>query len=249
MSTTIKLTSQDNHTFQTYFCEAHEKTAKASLIILHEIFGLTPFIRSLCEYWAAQGYHTLAPSLYDRLGENIVFSYSDKDYGKALATKEKLLEKTNGDSELYLPLLDIDATKNYLQNRYHFPVMILGLSFGGTLGWLAAARLNGIAAISAYYGTHIHLLSEEQPRCPIILHCAEKDDLLPLDAIQSIAARNPFVEIHTYPATHGFRCSTMEKLADQQFCKEASLEADKKTDAFFNQVITHFEDLSTQSKR
>src|SRR5690349_9201304 len=105
MSKFITLETNDHHQLDAYLCESN--SPKGCVIVLHEIFGITDFIKKTCHYWSARGYHTLAPSLYDRLAKNIVVSY--EDYQIALDYREKLsLVKNNtGKFDWDLQLLDI----------------------------------------------------------------------------------------------------------------------------------------------
>jgi carboxymethylenebutenolidase len=235
MTELLKITSKDHHKFNAYFCEAQGK-AKGNLLVLHEIFGLTSFIKDICYYWAAHGYHVLAPSLYDRLEENIAIPYNAEGYEKALRTKQELSAKISleGKTGFDLQLIDIEAAKKNLITRHKLPIAILGLSFGGTLGWLSACRLENIAGVIAYYGTHIYQFVNEKPKCPVILHCAEYDELLTLQQAQEIAVKHPNIKVCMYPATHGFRCSAMENFAGQKFDKVASATADLRTKNFID---------------
>ncbi len=50
------------------------------------------------------------------------------------------------------------------------PVFITGYCYGGTMSWMAAARLDGIAAASCYYGGNIPQMAAMEPKCPMICH-------------------------------------------------------------------------------
>lgn len=86
MSKFVTLKTIDDHELEAYICESI--SPKGCIIVLHEIFGITDFIKKTCHYWSMRGYHALAPSLYGRLAKNIVISY--EDYQKALNYRKKL---------------------------------------------------------------------------------------------------------------------------------------------------------------
>lgn len=237
MSEFIQLNAKDGHVFDAYFCE--EKNPKASIIILHEIFGLNDFIKSICREWSQKGYLVLAPALYDRLEKNIAIPYNAQGYNKALEAKQKVLMKTNkqGISGWDLQLYDIEATIKYLKNKFSLPLGMMGFSWGGTLSWLSACRLTGMDAVVAYYGTHIYQFIDEKPLYPMMLHCGEHDDLLTVHQVKEISEKHPKLNIYIYQdATHGFRCNAWQNCGEhvsQQFNGSASLLADNRTAEFF----------------
>lgn len=232
MSKIIRLKTTDGHQLDGYLCEA--KSPKGCLIILHEIFGITDFIKKTCHYWAARGYHTLAPSLYDRLAKNIVISY--EHYQQALDYRQQLstVKNKSGQSDWDLQLLDIASAIDYLSKTYQLPVGLLGFCWGGTLCWLSGARLQGITAIAAYYGTHIYKFKNEKPQYPIIMHCGEKDDFLTPQHVNEIEKMYPEISIFNYPAGHAFCC-------EQWINYDASCAklAHERTEAFLNEFLSN----------
>ncbi len=89
-------------------------------------------------------------------------------------------------------------------------VGIVGYCFGGTIVWRAAARLPGLSAAVGYYGGGIVGLKDLKPRLPTMLHFGEKDQHIPVAGVKEVAAAHPEVEVHIYPADHGFNCDHRE---------------------------------------
>jgi carboxymethylenebutenolidase len=84
-------------------------------------------------------------------------------------------------------------------------VCITGYCYGGTMSWLAAARLDGLAAASCYYGGNIVQMVGLWPQCPTICHFGAKDAHIPLvGAVDKIEAAHPDVPVYVYDAGHGF---------------------------------------------
>ena len=83
-------------------------------------------------------------------------------------------------------------------------MFVVGYCYGGSLAYLAACRLRDMAAASAYYGSMIPNHAGEAPRCPTICHFGEQDQHIPLEGVRAFAAHRPDVEVHLYPAGHGF---------------------------------------------
>ena len=59
----------------------------------------------------------------------------------------------------------------------------LGFCLGGKLAYLAAAR-SGVDVAVGYYGVGIEGNLNEPPKCPTVLHFAEKDKFVPPEAVR-----------------------------------------------------------------
>ena len=88
------------------------------------------------------------------------------------------------------------------------PAAIIGFCMGGTIAFLAAAKLNGLSAAIGYYGGQIAKNADEKPKVPVQLHFGEKDASIPMSDVEIIKAkRGGDCEIYVYPdAQHGFHC-------------------------------------------
>jgi carboxymethylenebutenolidase len=195
MGNMIDLTAADGHTFAAY-STPHEEAFKGGLVLIQEIFGVTPHIKELCNEFAALGYDVIAPAIFDRIERNAAFSYDEEQVQQSVAYA--------GQAGLEAPLLDIQACVNTLKARG--PVAITGFCYGGSLVWMAASRVQGLACAAGYYGRLIpeHLM--EQPMCPTILHFGEHDASIPLEGVEQIRAAHPEIGINIFDADHGF-CS------------------------------------------
>jgi carboxymethylenebutenolidase len=165
---------------------------RGGLILIQEIFGVTEHIRSLAEAFATEGYETLAPSFFDREQPRFAVGYDPE----GIARGRDVSEATPWDQVA----ADLAAAAAALRP----PVFVVGYCWGGTAAWLAACRVKGVAAASAYYGRRIPELATESPACPILLHFGQHDASIPPDAIEAIAQAHPDIPIHTYDAGHGF---------------------------------------------
>ena len=83
---------------------------------------------------------------------------------------------------------------------------IVGYCWGGTVSWMAASRLPGLAAAVTYYGGGITANSGEKPKCPVMSHWGETDHAIPLDGVKKFLGEHPEVTSFIYPAGHGFNC-------------------------------------------
>jgi carboxymethylenebutenolidase len=85
-------------------------------------------------------------------------------------------------------------------------VCVVGYCVGGSGAWLAACRLN-VDAAACYYASDIGKQLDEQPRCPVIMHFAERDHFIPMATVEQFRARHSDVPTYVYPADHGFNCA------------------------------------------
>jgi carboxymethylenebutenolidase len=88
------------------------------------------------------------------------------------------------------------------------PTGIIGYCLGGSIAFLAAARLSGLSAAIGYYGGQIAKNADEKPKVPTQLHFGEKDASIPMSDVEMIKQkRGGDCEIFVYPnAQHGFFC-------------------------------------------
>ena len=68
------------------------------------MYGVTSYLRDTCEFYAAQGYLTIAPALYDRRQRGLVLEYTKENHDLA----QKIYKSWNWDHALD----DLDAGKN-----------------------------------------------------------------------------------------------------------------------------------------
>jgi carboxymethylenebutenolidase len=172
--------------------EAAADARRGGLLVIQEIFGVTDHIQDLAAGFAAQGYETLCPSLFDRRAPRFVAGYD----AEGVARGRALSEATPWDEVAG----DLAAAVASLAP----PVFVVGYCWGGTAAWLAACRVPGVAAASGYYGRRIPELVSETPRCPIILHFGRQDASISPDVVAAIGEAHPDVPLHLYDAGHGF---------------------------------------------
>ena len=168
---------------------------RGGLVLIQEIFGVTDHIRECCDSYAAEGYEVLGPALYDREAPGLEASYSPEDIQKCIkiAREQHPVDLSLADTQVC-----IDALKD------KGPVFITGYCYGGSISWLAACRLTGLAAASGFYGSMVPATANEQPKCPVILHFGEHDHGIPMEGVNKVKAAHPEVPVYVYDAGHGF---------------------------------------------
>ncbi len=192
MGSTVEVTASDGHKLAAYLATPAGKP-RGGLVVIQEVFGVTPYIQSVCDAYAADGYLSIAPWLYDRQQRGAVFAPENHDQAR------KLREKFVWDDVVK----DVAAAAARVGEAGK--VGIVGFCVGGSVAWLAASRLN-LAAASSYYGRDIAgWIGKENPRCPIVVHYGRTDSSIPLADVDRVIAAYPQLPIHIYDdAGHAF---------------------------------------------
>jgi len=199
----ISLTTTDGHTLGAYRADP-EGAPKGAMVVAQEIFGVNSHIRNVCDRLAAEGYVAVAPALFDRFERDFQSGYSADEIAHARGFIAKIdWEKM---------LLDMQAGVDEV--KASGPVGVIGFCMGGSIAYLAATRLNGIAAAVAYYGGQIVKFADETPKCPVQMHFGETDASIPMSDVEIIKQKRPDTEIHVYPAGHGFNCDERASFDD-----------------------------------
>jgi len=198
----ITLTASDGGQFDAYLTIPASGSGPG-LVLLQEIFGINPFLRSMAEQFADEGFVTLVPDLFWRMKPGIVLGYDDESLEQAFD---------------YYGRFDVDQgikdTADAIEALRAMPqcsgkVGALGYCLGGKLAYLTAARTDADCSI-CYYGVAIEDSLDEisSITCPMTLHFAEKDSFVPPQAVEQIQqafASHEDVEIYTYPGLdHAF---------------------------------------------
>src|SRR5450755_466563 len=193
MGQTVELAARDKHRLAAYSANP-AGTPRGAIVVIQEIFGVTRHIQAVADQYAAAGFAAIAPALFDRVERNVHVPYTD------MALGYRYMQPLNNGQVM----LDVQAAIDRL--TVMGKVGVVGYCWGGTMAYLAAARLK-VAAAVAYYGGGIDQYTAEKPRCPIMFHFGEKDAHIPLSAVEKIKADVPGGIFFLYPADHGFNCT------------------------------------------
>jgi carboxymethylenebutenolidase len=196
MGETVKLRAADGFEPSAYVARP-EGAPKGALVVVQEIFGVNGHIRRVADGFAADGFLAIAPALFDRIRPDLTLGYGQDEIQEGIALK--------GQSSTKTALADVAAARDFVAEAGKAGV--IGYCWGGFLAWVSATRLPGFAAAVSYYGGGIGTVADEKPRCPVLMHFGEKDHAIPLADVEKVREAHPSgVEIHVYPAGHGFNC-------------------------------------------
>ncbi|PSC03953.1 carboxymethylenebutenolidase [Alsobacter soli] len=191
----IKLTAADGFTLDAWRSEP-SGTPKGGVVVLQEIFGVNDHIRRVADGFAAEGYLAIAPALFDRAQPRVELGYSPEDGKQGM----EIRARTTMDGAL----ADVQAAVKAASEAGK--VGVVGYCWGGSLAFMAAARVSDVSAAVGYYGGLIASNLNQIPKVPTILHFGEKDKHIPLTDVEKIQQAFPQMSIFVYPADHGFNC-------------------------------------------
>ncbi len=192
----IELTASDGASFSAYRADPAD-TPKGAVVVLQDVFGVTPEIRKVTDTFAAAGYVAIAPSLFDRVKPGTSRGHDDAGQAEAAVISAGVSRE--------LAISDIQATVDAAKGAGK--VAVVGYCWGGDLAYTAANKVNGIACIIGYDGRATVADYREKRKVPTLLHFGESDPDLPLEQITQFRAWRPDVSAFTYPgAAQGFGC-------------------------------------------
>lgn len=219
---------------------------RAAVLVLPEIFGINPWVRSVAGRLALAGYAALAVPLFSRSAPGLALGYD------AAAVQEGRSHKDRTTAPALLA--DLARAADWLAGAQPgLPVGLgcVGFCFGGHVAMLAAS-LPQLRASCDFYGAGVvtgrpgggapSLEGVAASSARLLCVCGSEDPLIPPGEVAAIAealtaanAHRPAGEGHrllTLPAGHGFLC---EARAD--FQPQAAAEGWQALLAFFAETL------------
>jgi len=195
--------------------------SKAVIVVAHEIFGLTPHIRSVCARLAAAGYEAVAPNLFSTELKAEFLPYTPEGKAEGLRIKAAV-----GEARMVQQL--VAAGERFANGRR---VGIVGFCLGGTLAWIAAAQ-PGTACAVGYYAVGLERYMSSRPKCSVLLHFGTNDSSVPKTTVEGIRGAFPEVGVFEYEASHAFNRDD-----DKSFDPQAAALAWKRTLEFCGKTL------------
>jgi carboxymethylenebutenolidase len=197
-----------------YCARPKSGTSTAAIIVLQEAFGVNGHIQEICHRLAHLGYVAVAPELFHRQGQHIIYDYSDRKSAMSIL-------KTLTNDEV---AADISQTLKFLYQRFHIDqqqVATLGFCMGGHASVLAACRFKINNAISFYgagllynrVGIGLQPLRNEfmNISCPLLLFFGGLDASIPASEVRDVKMALEDAQVSYQAqifanANHGFFC-------------------------------------------
>jgi carboxymethylenebutenolidase len=221
---------------------AGANAAMPSVIVVPDIFGMTPWIKGQADGLARQGYAVIVPNLYSR----VAGAENGLDAQRAWLAYDQTPDEQIHD--------DLAAAVDYLQEdgkpTANQPVGIVGYDMGGIYAMMLAGNDLRVSAAVNYYGRVLYsTTSRNRPispvedlfnlRAPLLSFYGSIDPQVPesqVEALESRLSHNPnqtFYEIVRYPGVgHGFLVPTR-----QGYNAAAAKAAEEKTRDFLAQYL------------
>jgi carboxymethylenebutenolidase len=181
--------------------------ARGTLLLIQEIFGVTPAMRAIADDFASEGFAVLVPDIYWRLSPDLDLGNGEEQTMRDLAVKYS----TEYDEELGTQ--DLIAALAWLANAIPTSARpaVAGLCLGGRLALRVAAEAD-VSCMVSLYGVGLDKLEVgiASASCPLQFHFGDNDNHNPLrtiDAVRAaVAKRNDAQdEFFVYPtAEHAF---------------------------------------------
>jgi len=188
------------------------------VVIIQEIFGVNPWVRSVADWYAGHGFMSLALDLFWRIKPGVVLDPTKDDELKAGFDYYGKFNVETGVEDVQSAITTLRGLPGCTGKVGH-----MGFCLGGLLTYLAAARTDSDAA-SSYYGGGINTKLDEVATItkPTILHIAGDDEYIPAAAQEKIkdgVKGNPNITVYVYPGTqHAFCRSTDPRHYDAAAC-------------------------------
>jgi carboxymethylenebutenolidase len=205
----------------------------ASLVMIHDVWGLSEHARDLACRFAREGFGVLALDLYRSKGEYEI--ENPGEWMRALSDPEVLRDVQAG--------IDFLALAKPTRARR---TAVVGFCMGGMYALLAACQCRGLSAAVPFYGllSHQHgilhapegldrRLKPVQPldatpdlHCPLLAFFGDQDEFIPLADIEDLRRRLAEADAHSeivvYPgAGHAFMNDTRPAAYRPEIAKQA----------------------------
>lgn len=200
-----------------------ERTPKGGIVVIQEIYGVTPHIMSVADRLAVAGYTAVAPAFFDHLESGAVLAYDRTGTDRGIALVKEL--------GMQLPIEDVGSAAQAIASAGK--IGCVGFCWGGTVALLAAQHL-GLPAVS-YYGARNTAFLDDRPQAPVMFHFGEKDASIPPEAIAAHREKLPDMPVFTYPdAGHAFN---RDVEGDPHYHASSAKLAWERTLGFFDQHL------------
>ena len=202
-ATSVRIRAKDGGDFEAWLAVPATTGRGPGLVVLAEIYNANPWVRSVVDRYAAEGYVVIAPDLYWRQAPGAYLPYTPEGQqrGRELAAAMDLTKFVD----------DLRACADWLRQRSDCTGRIgtVGFCLGGKLVWLGMSQ-HVVDAGVAYYAVQLaeHLAAAKAIDAPLMMHFGSLDHRVPPDLYERIRASlagKPHAHTYWYEgADHGF---------------------------------------------
>ena len=187
----------DGHEFTGYLTLPGSGSG-SGIVVIQEIFGVSDYIKDVCERLSNLGYVALAPDLYSRIdGESVIDERSENALPRAYASMQKL--------DVAQAARDSASAVDHLRTVPEVSggrAGIMGFCLGGGVAYLVAAASEPDVAV-CYYGSAIpgNLDKAADVHCPVLFHFGDADEYITAEqraAVEKAFAGRSHTEFHLH---------------------------------------------------
>lgn len=168
-----------------------KQSKESAVIVLHEIYGINPHIKWICEQYLAAGFNVLCPNF---MNSSDYFPYSREEEAYQYFVKHIGFSSMAHEVKTIL----MKARSDY---KY---VFLLGFSVGATAAWICSETDKAADGVICYYGSRIRDYQNISPKCPILLILAKEEKSFNVAELTSALGQKQFVSVHVINGKHGF---------------------------------------------
>ena len=224
MGEMLTLTAEDGFRLSAYKATPAGKP-RGAVVVVQEIFGVNHHIKAVTDGFAADGYVSLAPAIFDRVEPGFETGYAPADIERGRATRMKLQPRPDGHGR---EGRGAGAVQDRPQGRRG---RLLPGRHHGLAGRDADSRRRRRRGLLRRGHRRTPLPSSRSARC--MLHFGETDASIPPEHWDKIRAAHPKLPVHIYAgAGHGFSCDERGS-----FHKASHEQARERTIAFFREHL------------
>lgn len=169
----------------------YKNSHEALIIVLHEIYGINPHIRMVCQEFIRAGFDVICPNL---LNLECPFTYEQED-----AAYDYFIQRIGFKSAA-------SQIKNLLREERtkYRKIVFVGFSIGATTAWLCSAETGLCDGVIGWYGSRIRDFRNINPCCPVLLLFPEEEKSFDVpEIIASLVAKDQ-VTAKIFKGRHGF---------------------------------------------
>ncbi|TAN04240.1 MAG: dienelactone hydrolase family protein [Rhodanobacteraceae bacterium] len=185
MGERINIMTTGTHCIGAYLAKPAGKP-KGGIVVVQEIFGITPHIRDVADRFAAAGYAAIAPAFFDFVENDVELAYDKAgiERGKNLALEVGLDRAVEA----------VASARQSIESSGK--VGVVGFCWGGTVALLSAQRL-GLPAVS-YYGARNVAYLDQPLKAPVIFHFGATDRSITAEAVEKHRKAWPAAPVYVY---------------------------------------------------
>jgi carboxymethylenebutenolidase len=202
------------------------ESPNAAIIVIHEVFGVNDWLKSVCDRLAMEGYAAIAPNMVQRTAAGLNLDYSDESLALGRSHKDLMTAEQIA--------ADYRAVISSLRSQGFQNIGNIGFCFGGHIAFLGAMQPE-IAMTAVFYGSGISALTPGggeasmtrsfEIRGSVDLYYGTQDALIPNEQADRVVANLMQAgvkhRVFRYPVGHGFFCEVRSIAFDAMAATEA----------------------------